>query len=237
MMECGRMPGMADFVALRQNSFVLCKEKVLLHQIWSFKARSTKYIPKIQIGTELLLIPTSVSTLNPTNNRSIQTFHYPLKSSKETLLKTKWIEQEEITIRISKMCKTDKTNFRPLFWSIWIWTLRGWASWIALEAANSSCSGRWRGSAPAASPAAGGRQRFAAGSGMQAARPRGRPAAAAQHTASPVVEEVYGQWEFTRTCCCRACWNGTEMARNRASRNGSDETCRNMQSYAENMKL
>ena len=40
-----------------------------LPQIRTFKTRNTKIILKIQTGTELALIPTLVSSLNPINNR------------------------------------------------------------------------------------------------------------------------------------------------------------------------
>ena len=40
-----------------------------LPKIWTFKTRNTKSILKIQTGTDLALIPTSVSTLNPINYR------------------------------------------------------------------------------------------------------------------------------------------------------------------------
>ena len=46
--------------------------------------------------------------------------------------------------------------------------------------------------------------------------------------------ELASNKECTRTCCCRACWNGTGTASNRASCNGSG---RSLPKYAKNMQL
>ena len=48
------------------------------------------------------------------------------------------------------------------------------------------------------------------GGGLARAAPRGR------HTRANPHERASNE-ECTRTCCCRACWNGTGAARNPAS--------------------
>ena len=69
-----------------------------------------------------------------------------------------------------------------------------------------------------------------------AGRPGQRQASAApqgsQTRANP--HELASNEECTRTCCGRACWNGTGTARNPASWNGS---VRNMHKYAKNTQL
>ena len=59
------------------------------------------------------------------------------------------------------------------------------------------------------------------------AAPRGRQTLANPH-------ELASNEECTRTCCGRACWNGTGTARNPASGNGSG---RYIHKYAKNMQL
>ena len=82
--------------------------------------------------------------------------------------------------------------------------------------------------------AAAGRARLRAGPGGDRPRrgqawaaPRGRQTRANQH-------EFASNEEYTRTCCGRACWNGTGTASNQASWNGPG---RNIHKYAKNMLL
>ena len=63
--------------------------------------------------------------------------------------------------------------------------------------------------------------------GAGRAAPRGLHTQANLHELASIIEEC------TQTCCCRACWNGTGIARNRASWNGSG---RNMHKYAGNIQ-
>ena len=66
--------------------------------------------------------------------------------------------------------------------------------------------------------------------------PGGGPAWAAPRCCHTLVNqhELASNEECTRTCRCRACWNGTEIACNPANWNGSG---RNMHKYAKNMQL
>ena len=71
----------------------------------------------------------------------------------------------------------------------------------------------------------------AAAAGRAGRRPGGAGRAAVRGRSTRVYpHEFASNEECTRTCCCRACWNGTGTARNRASWNGSG---RNMHKYAE----
>ena len=72
-----------------------------------------------------------------------------------------------------------------------------------------------------------------------AARAAVSSAGGCQHTAEHRQRQRLLPWrkfasnnELTPTCWCSSCWIGAGLARNRASRNGSDEICRNMQENA-----
>ena len=95
-------------------------------------------------------------------------------------------------------------------------------------------------------PAAGAREmlrrrrqrRAALAAGVQGVQvgPGGGPAWAAPRCCHTLANqhELASNEECTRTCRCRACWNGTEIACNPANWNGSG---RNMHKYAKNMQL
>ena len=98
-----------------------------------------------------------------------------------------------------------------------------------------SCSRSKRNAAAAAglegAATAAGRAGLRAGLGWGQARaaPRGRQTRANPH-------ELASNQESTRTCCARACWNGTGTARNQASWNGSGRNII-IHEYAKNMQL
>ena len=79
--------------------------------------------------------------------------------------------------------------------------------------------------------AAAGRAGLLAGPGWGPARaaPRGRQTRTNPH-------ELASNEESTRTCCGRACWNGTGTASNQASWNGSGRNI-TIHKYAKNMQL